>query len=201
MSDTSGHDKARREIRRLMRQRRRDLDGSHMQRASERLCRHLFSLPRLHRPRNLAAYLAVQNEIPLDPVIRTAWSLHIPVYLPCLRGGRMEFRRYTPDTPLRANRFGIPEPEPTPGARINARFLDIVLAPLLAFDGNGGRLGTGGGFYDRSFGFLRDRHYWKRPTLIGVAYAFQQVPVLPLAPWDIPLGAVVTDAGTHIFRS
>lgn len=199
MNGTSEHTE-RKKIRRLMRERRHDLDHEGMRHASEQLCRRLFALPRLHRVRNLAAYLAVKNEIPLDPVIETAWSLNIPVYLPCLRGEHLEFRRYTPDTSLRRNRFGIPEPEIVQGARINARFLDTVLTPLLAFDDAGGRLGTGGGFYDRSFEFLRERNYWKRPTLIGVAYEFQRMPSLPLAPWDIPLQAVVTDIATRTFH-
>lgn len=201
MSETSEHRKARNDIRRLMRERRRRLDSSEMRRASEQLCKRLFALPRRHRIRNLAAYLTVSNEIPLDPVIEMAWSLHIPVYLPCLRGQHLEFRRYTPESTLRRNRFGIPEPEIVQGARINAKFLDTVLTPLLAFDEAGGRLGTGGGFYDRSFEFLRERNYWKRPTLIGVAYEFQCVPALPLAAWDVPMHAVVTDATTRTFRT
>ena len=196
IDETSAH-RQRREIRRLMRARRRDLDARGVQLAGQSLCRNLFKLPRLRRARSLAAYLAVQNEIPLDDIIETAWSMHIPVYLPCLRGEQLEFRRYAPRTPLRPNRFGIPEP--VGGARINPRFLDIVLTPLLAFDEDGGRLGTGGGFYDRSFAFLRERNSWKRPALVGVAYEFQRAPALPLASWDIPLNAVVTDAMARTF--
>lgn len=199
MNEASGQDQARKDIRRLMRERRRGLDRDSVRRAAAGLSRHLFALPRLHRARNLAAYLAVRNEIPLDPVIETAWSLRIPVYLPCLHGDRMDFRRYEPGTRLRMNRFGIPEPEAAGGARINAKFLDIVLTPLLAFDDAGERLGAGGGYYDRTFEFLRERNYWKCPTLIGVAYEFQRVPVLPVAHWDIPLHAVVTDTMTRTF--
>ncbi len=197
----SADDKERREIRRLMRARRQDLGPAEMRAASGRLRDRLLALPRLRHARNIAAYLAVQNEMPLDPVIETAWSMHIPVYLPCLSGDHMEFRRYAPDTALRANRFGIPEPEAAPGIRINAKFLDVVLAPLTAFDAAGNRLGTGGGYYDRTFAFLQERNYWKRPTLIGVAYDFQRVAALPAASWDVPLHAVVTDAATHEFRA
>lgn len=167
--------------------------------AAEQLRRRLLALPRFRHIRNLAAYLAVDGEISLEPVIEAAWFLKIPVYLPCLRGERMEFRRYAPDSRLRANRFGIPEPLHTPGSSISARYLDTVLAPLVAFDSHGGRLGTGGGFYDRTFEFLHDRSYWKHPELIGVAYEFQHVPSLPLASWDVPMSAVVTDAATRIF--
>lgn len=197
MAETN--ERERRSIRRLMRERRRHLDGRAMRIAADELRRRLLALPRFRHARNLATYLAVDGEISLNPVIEAAWFLRIPVYLPCLRGQRMEFRRYAPDTPLRANRFGIPEPELSPGSSISARYLDTVLAPLVAFDDNGGRLGTGGGFYDRTFEFLRHRDYWKRPVLIGVAYEFQRVPSLPLAGWDVPMSAVVTDVATRIF--
>jgi len=189
----------RKSIRRLVRERRRQLDTAERRDAALRLRNHLLALPRFRRARNIAAYHAVDGEMPLDPVIESAWSLGIPVYLPCLRGVRMEFRRYTADTTLINNRFGIPEPANRPGARINARFLDLVLAPLVAFDAHGNRLGTGGGFYDRTFAFLRHRHAWRRPSLFGVAYEFQQVPRLHAALWDVPLHGVVTDASTHIF--
>lgn len=196
---TETNERERRSIRRLMREHRRNLDARAMRIASDQLRNRLLALPRFRHVRNLAVYLAVDGEISLAPVIEEAWFLGIPVYLPCLRGARMEFRRYEPNTRLRANRFGIPEPPARPGATIKARYLDTVLAPLVAFDDNGGRLGTGGGFYDRTFAFLRDRNYWKHPTLIGVAYEFQRVPALPLAGWDVPVSAVVTDAATRIF--
>lgn len=190
---------ARKSIRRLIRERRRQLSASERQRAALQLRDQFFSRHRIRRCRNLAAYLAVQGEIPLDPVIETAWALGIPVYLPCLRGNHMEFRRYAPDTRLVPNRFGIPEPENVPGIRVNARFLDIVLTPLVAFDERGGRLGTGGGYYDRTFAFLRHRRYWIRPTLLGAAYEFQRVPEVPTAAWDVPLHGVITDARTRFF--
>ncbi|HEX6929558.1 MAG TPA: 5-formyltetrahydrofolate cyclo-ligase [Gammaproteobacteria bacterium] len=198
MNETSGRDSQRITIRRLMRERRRQLSDSERRSAAAAVRDRLLALSRFRHARNIAAYLAVDGEMPLDPVIETAWSLNIPVYLPCLRGQRMEFRCYAPSTPLRENRFGIPEPET--GARISTRFLDIVLTPLTAFDTDGGRLGTGGGYYDRTFAFLLGRHAWQRPALLGIAYEFQQTAPLPLAAWDVPLHGVVTDMQTHYFR-
>lgn len=189
----------RKSIRRLMRERRRQLDVPEQRNAALQLRNRLLALPRFRHARNIAAYHAIDSEISLDPVIDTAWSLGIAVYMPCLRGAHMEFRRYTPDTVLINNRFGIPEPEHRTSARINARFLDLVLTPLLAFDANGARLGTGGGFYDRTFAFLQQRRAWKRPSLFGAAYAFQQLPRLPTEPWDVPLQGVITDTAVHIF--
>ena len=67
---------------------------------------------------------------------------------------------------------------------------EILVVPLVAFDRQGGRLGYGGGFYDRTLELLRG----KRPTLaIGFAYAAQEATDLPLEPTDQPLNMVVTE--------
>jgi 5-formyltetrahydrofolate cyclo-ligase len=67
--------------------------------------------------------------------------------------------------------------------------------PLVGFDAHGMRLGMGAGFYDRAFAYRRWRRAWRGPRLIGVAYAFQQVPRILAAQHDVHLDAVVTDKG------
>ncbi len=88
------------------------------------------------------------------------------------------------------NRYGIAEPLTPLSSFWRVSQLDIVLFPLVAFDSSGGRLGMGGGFYDRTFAHLLNSR--KRPGFVGVAYEEQQVASLPIEPWDIPLDAVVT---------
>ena len=79
---------------------------------------------------------------------------------------------------------------------INTRALDLVLAPLVAFDDQGHRLGMGGGFYDRHFGGLPER---LRPLLVGVAHEIQRADALPTQPWDMPLDGILTEAGWRTF--
>ena len=75
-----------------------------------------------------------------------------------------------------------------PGA-VNPR---IVIVPLVAFDRSGGRLGYGGGFYDRTLEKLRA----VQPSMaIGFAYAAQEDENLPLEPTDQPLDLIVTEHG------
>jgi 5-formyltetrahydrofolate cyclo-ligase len=74
--------------------------------------------------------------------------------------------------------------------------MDAVLFPLVGFDEAGGRLGMGGGFYDRTFAFTRIRPRLA-PKLIGLAHDCQQVSALPVEPWDVPLHSVVTDKRRH----
>ena len=69
---------------------------------------------------------------------------------------------------------------------------EILIVPLVAFDRQGGRLGYGGGFYDRTLEGLRA----KGPVLaIGFAYAAQETEALPLEPTDQPLDMIVTESG------
>ena len=69
---------------------------------------------------------------------------------------------------------------------------DIVFTPALAFDRRGGRLGQGGGYYDRTIAALRA----VRPVLvIGLAYAAQELPEIPMDEHDQRLDAILTETG------
>ena len=93
----------------------------------------------------------------------------------------------------RINRFGIAESEGRELA--SARLLDVVFLPLVAFDRHGTRLGMGGGYYDRAFGFRRLRASWHAPLLVGIAYASQEVQHIAPAAHDVPLDLVITERG------
>ena len=72
------------------------------------------------------------------------------------------------------------------------------MAPLLAFDGDGWRLGYGGGFYDRTVASLRG--FGQRVKLIGIAYEEQKLDKIPVGPFDMPLDAVLSPAGINEFE-
>ena len=103
-------------------------------------------------------------------------------------GARLE----AASTPLEQNSFGIWEP--VDGELISPRNLDIAITPTVAFDKNNNRIGMGGGYFDRCFAYLRHRHLWFRPKLIGVAFACQEVEEIRPNPWDIRLYTVFSDA-------
>jgi 5-formyltetrahydrofolate cyclo-ligase len=81
-----------------------------------------------------------------------------------------------------------------------ARWLQVVLVPLVAVDDEGARLGMGGGFYDRAFAWRRLRHHWHGPRLVGVAHSTQRVARIPALPHDIHLDALLTERGLFHFR-
>jgi 5-formyltetrahydrofolate cyclo-ligase len=178
-----------------MRERRRALTAAERERAALAVCHHFLSLG-LPRPGSrLAAYLPVGGELDPAPIIEYASRRGCRLYVPAVTSHRGHRMRFAPlGGALRPNRWGIPEPSAE--ASIDGRWLDLVLLPCVAFDDRGGRLGMGAGFYDRHFAFLRQRSAWRRPRLIGLAYAFQRVEPMAQRPWDVPLWGVVTDAGT-----
>ena len=136
--------------------------------------------------------------MPPTPLMSLAWGMGKRVYLPVLshlRQDHLLFAPYAPGDALRDNRFGIPEPVVPLRETLDLKSLDLVLMPLVAFDGQGNRLGMGGGFYDRSFAFLRRRRHWLKPRLVGLAFDFQRAASLPHADWDVPMQGVITESG------
>ena len=162
------------------------------------LARQLGASLRVRRARRVACYLANDGEMDLGPVMAMLRRNGRQVLLPSLHGNGLWFFPYDCDTPLTPNRFGIPEPDVAAHSRCRARDLDLVLMPLVAFDPTGNRLGMGGGFYDRTFSYLRNRSTWKKPLLLGIAYEFQRLDSLPSQSWDVPLHGVATEK--HLYR-
>lgn len=152
----------------------------------------------LPRPGALvAAYFPMDCELDPAPAVALARQRNCEVLAPVItRFSRrtMRFARTAPNDPVRCNRWGMREPD---GPRIHGRWLDLVLVPCVAFDGSGGRLGMGAGFYDRHFSFLLSRHAWRRPRLLGLAYECQRLPALEQQPWDVPLWGIVTERGVY----
>jgi 5-formyltetrahydrofolate cyclo-ligase len=72
-----------------------------------------------------------------------------------------------------------------------------VLVPLLAFDGEGYRLGYGGGYYDRAIANLRRSP--APPLFIGVAYSMQEIEQVPTNENDLPLDGILTELGVSMF--
>lgn len=140
----------------------------------------------------LSGYMPIRTEI--DPLATMAEAAaHGVVAVPVIQGAGqpLRFSRWEPDIALKKGPFGAMIPELDD-------FLDpeILIVPLVAFDAQGGRLGYGGGFYDRTLEGLRSR----RPTLaIGFAFDAQETTDLPLEATDQPLDMLVTETRVLTF--
>ena len=186
----------RHSLRRQLREARRALSRLEQRQASLGLYRQLAQHPSFRRARHIALYLANDGEIDPQPLLRAAQRRGKHTYLPVLASWprtHMRMQRLLPGERLQRNRFGIAEPRPNRARQRPLWALDLLLLPLVGFDEQGGRLGMGGGFYDRSLAYRQLRKNWHKPTLLGLAHECQKVDRLALASWDVRLGAVVTD--------
>ena len=137
----------------------------------------------------LAGYMPMRSEIdPLPAMIAHEGPVCVPVIAGKARP--LRFRRWTPDAPMVDGPFGARVPE-------SGDWLvpEILIVPLVAFDSQGGRLGYGGGFYDRTLEALRAAHPVRA---IGFAFSAQQMPQLPAEPTDQRLDMIVTERGIHM---
>ncbi|MHA6494899.1 5-formyltetrahydrofolate cyclo-ligase [Pseudomonas borbori] len=191
---------SRPQLRRQLRQQRRALSAVAQRQAGQALYRQLAHHPLFRRARHIALYLPNDGEIDprslLSAAQRRGKATYLPVLSPWPRT-KMVFQRIRPGETLIANRFGIAEPRRNPKRQRKIWALDLVLLPLVGFDRFGGRLGMGGGFYDRSLAYRKMRKNWHKPTLLGLAHGCQQVDRLATASWDVPLDATVTDKGWY----
>jgi 5-formyltetrahydrofolate cyclo-ligase len=189
-------DLSRPTLRRQLRQARRQLSPTRQRLAARELYRQLAQHPVFRRARHIAFYLPNDGEIDPRPLMLEAQRRGKATYLPVLNAWprtRMVFQRIMPNERLRPNRFGIAEPAFRLNRQRRIWTLDLVLMPLVGFDEHGGRLGMGGGFYDRSLAYRGRRKNGHKPTLLGLAHECQKVDRLPLEPWDVSLQATVTD--------
>ena len=175
---------------------RRGVSPAERARAARQVAQRADRILHLHSGRRIGIYAATAEELDTSFLIALALRRGCLVYLPRIdaraRVRSMCFVRITTSAhSLRSNRFGIGEPEGTPLA--SARLLDVVFLPLVGFDRHGIRLGMGGGYYDRAFGFRRLRTCWHAPLLVGIGYASQEVERIAPAAHDVPLDLVITE--------
>lgn len=141
----------------------------------------------------IAFYQAIYGEVNCKELIESAWKRKKTVFLPILSGPKLKFIHYEPHQPLIKNHYGIEEPIATPQNTYHVMGLDLVFAPLVAFDIQMNRMGMGKGYYDKTFDFLKNRKTSQKPCLVGLAYEFQKVEQLHPEVWDIPLDMVITE--------
>ena len=134
----------------------------------------------------IAGYLPIKTEIDPLSAMEEA-SAHSLVGVPVIQGNLqpLKFSRWEPGCHLKKGPFDVQIP-------VNSNYLvpEVLIIPMVAFDRNGGRLGYGGGFYDRTLDYLRSRN---ATLAIGFAYSEQEFENLPLEPTDQKLDIIITE--------
>jgi len=150
------------------------------------------------RGSRVALYLPLPGEVDLRSCLPEAWRRGVDTYVPRIISRRrrlMSFVALAPESTARLNSYGIEEPAATTRCVAPAG-LDVVLVPVVGYDRRGNRLGMGAGFYDRALRRRLDAgRAWRRPRLVGVAFACQELPEIAASPWDVPLDLIVTEKG------
>ena len=166
--------------------------------ATERIAAAVAGLVGRRKPGSVSGYWAIGDEIDIRPSLRALAAQGLVVALPVMGAADapLVFRRWVPGARLRHRMWGIEEPLPdAPVVRP-----DLLLVPLLTFDARGGRLGYGGGYYDRTLAQLRGDG--ESPIFAcGIGYAAQEVAEVPCEPKDMRLDAVVTEDGLTLFAA
>ncbi|MBK4215094.1 5-formyltetrahydrofolate cyclo-ligase [Paracoccus caeni] len=146
----------------------------------------LIEALRPYRGKVLAGYWPMRGEADPLPAIKAHDG---PICLPVVlaKATPLIFREWDGGA-LHPGAYGTSQPAES------ARVLvpDVLIVPLAGFDRAGNRLGYGGGFYDRTLQLLRESG---QVHAIGLAFAAQELPLIPAEPFDQPLDRIVTDRG------
>ena len=201
---------ARAQLRKKLREARRSLSFEQHEDAAKRVASQLNALPFLNESTTTAGYLVNDGEVNLKYYIDSVWQASskkrftLPVLHPICKG-HLLFLAYNPNTQLIRNKFNIEEPVLACKNVVPVTQCDVILMPLVGFDSKGNRLGMGGGYYDRTLSFTQHQTGFhspsekRAPKLVGIAHDIQEVDALPIAPWDVPLDAIVTPSRTLQF--
>ncbi|MDO4741572.1 MAG: 5-formyltetrahydrofolate cyclo-ligase [Eubacteriales bacterium] len=175
-------------IRNAMRERRRALPPQAQEEASRRVCAHLVSLDAYKSARCVMAYMACRGEMSLAPAIEDILASGRTLALPrCEAAGIMTARHVQDLSALLPGAYGLPEPGADSGI-VDPGLIDLILVPGAAFDRAGGRIGQGGGYYDR---FLRGT----RAVRAGICHDFALLAHVPAQEHDEKMDCMVTPGG------
>lgn len=189
-TSASGLADAKADLRKRMREVRADASTQGAEAAQalkSQIIRHMTDQNLLKDGVIVAGYMALNSELDPAPTLEALLKAGVGIALPVTGepGEPLIFRTWRTGDPLTLGRFGTLEPADT-ALQVEP---DVVLVPLLAFDVQGGRLGFGGGYYDRTLAELRQA---KNIVAYGVGFDVQEVPQVPTNALDARLNGVFT---------
>lgn len=169
----------------------RAIDPEQAERSAQRVAELIAGCPEFERAERVGFYAARGCEISTRPGFEAARLAGKGCLFPrCVGKNQLEFAQIDDWEQLQPGRFGILEP----GVQLSASSFgenDLVLVPGVVFDRLGGRIGYGGGFYDRAFPVNGP----PAPYLMGLAHPVQLLDAVPLGAHDRRMDAVATESG------
>lgn len=173
----------KKELRRVMRLERDSfwLDEEKRKQEEQKVFERL--IPYLRPEMGLLSYASFGSEFNTFHIMEWAMTHGMKVYLPRLHDRTMDFYEVRDLEHLKRHSYGMLEPEEG-GVPYTPTKYDLLLVPGLAFDLKGGRLGYGGGYYDK---FLQEH---PEPMTLGLSYLCQLIDEVPVDKTDVRLKAV-----------
>jgi 5-formyltetrahydrofolate cyclo-ligase len=168
---------------------RRRLATGERREASGAVVERLLGVRELRRARTVALYAALSEEVDLTSLVGPLRERGARTLFPRVHGADLDLVAASDLLTLRLGHRGVREP---PGPAVDPGVVDVAIVPGAAFDPHGGRLGMGGGHYDRLLPRL-DEHALR----IGVCFACQMVPRVPREAHDEPVDLVVTERARY----
>jgi 5-formyltetrahydrofolate cyclo-ligase len=183
-------------LRRRILGRRDAMDPCSRTALSRAIVRDIIETSVYRRSDTIMAYASFGSELQTDEFMRHVLHQGKVLLLPRvnLQKGSLDlYRVRDPVRDLRVGTWGIREPRPDRCVRVDPHAIDFVLVPGLAFDARGGRLGYGGGFYDKLLAHGLSPCAW----LVAGAFKSQMVEKVPVDGHDVPMDVVVTENGHY----
>ncbi|HUX72970.1 MAG TPA: 5-formyltetrahydrofolate cyclo-ligase [Steroidobacteraceae bacterium] len=181
--------------RRELRGKRRALADAEHRGRSRRAAKSIARLPLFAAGARVAIYLPIDREADTALLVAAARRRGVKIFVPVVSDMRRRRLRFYPLAGrMRRGAYGILVPIGTSRA-VDARWLDLIVVPVVGVDAGGCRLGMGGGFYDRALAFRSARRHWRGPRLIGLAFDCQRVASVCAQPWDLRLDMLATETG------
>lgn len=168
-------------LRKIFKEKRAQISAEERARWAKESVARLAAHPRFLAADTLFLYASYGSELPTEQLAALARSMGKAVAYPKVEGKEMRFFK---DGKLIGGYHGIPEPQG--GEEVTPREGDLMLLPGLAFTKEGGRLGYGGGFYDRYLASCK-----VRPYLMGLCFPCQMAETLPREPHDITVQEIL----------
>lgn len=164
--------------------------------AGELLAKEFINKIKFDKDSVIAGYWPIKNEISPVPLMEQLHQIGLIIALPTIIKGDnlLIFRKWEPNQQLEQGPFNTLQPK----KNITEVVPSIILAPLLAFDKFGNRLGYGKGFYDRTLKILREKN--SNLLFVGCAFDKQEIHSVPVDNNDQILDRTVTNTNVHIFR-
>lgn len=196
---------AKEALRQQMAQLRSELTSAEREMKSKETCRHAAEWLSRKEISSVMLYMPFRSELDTKPLIEWCWRKGIHAVLPKVHPDTRSMSLYRLDNweGLTAGAYGIMEPDPKLSTPFDPHLqLDVVFVPGLAFDGNGGRLGYGGGYYDRfAERAAAGRTAAASACWLGIGFELQMLDELPMQKHDRRMDGIVTEEGLRLFSS